>query len=326
VMGTGREYLVHYASIAVCFVLGIIEWILFRQGRQKLAMILAVLEVGGYSAFMQNCFFHDVVFDDYRLASEGFAYLLDTDEDLLFRLYIPIDDVIPGYPNLNSSLRYGYLSERTYNSLYDTATNAFLSLMGISEHRIDITDPDALNLLGTKYYLVTDTSQLPDAEGFEYVTTLEDSLQVYRNRSFYGFGWAGKSVGIFSDDLSVHDLSQAVYLDQPGDVSTYEHCSFAPFHTEIKTTNYLRGTISLAEDNILFLPIPFNKGWKVTADGMPVNAVSVNGGFLGIPLTAGDHAVELNFMSPGLKEGILCTGAGGICFLYLLFKKRKQHQ
>ena len=324
IMGIDAEYLPHYCSIAVCLVLAGAEWLLYARGVKRAALALSVLEIGCCSAFMQVCFFHDVVYDDYRLESPEFAYLKDTDPELLFRIYVPIEDSLPGYPDLNSSMRYDFLSARTYNSLYDTSTNPFLSLMGISEHRIDITDPDALDLLGVRYVLVEAEEELPQGRDYEYVTTLEDSLRVYRNLSCPGFGYAGRAAGDFASVTSVSTLKEGIFVQDPNfNSKAYADAEPAPFLPEIVTTNYLRGSITLSAPGILFLPIPYTNGWTVRTDGMPVSPTPVNGGFLGIPLEQGTHAVELNFMSPGLKAGILLSGIGLVGFAALILLDRK---
>ncbi len=327
IMGTDAEYLPHYASLLACLVLAGVEWFLYARGKTKPALILSVLEIGCCSAFMQYCFFHDVVYTDYRLSSPEFAYLMDTDPSLLFRTWFPIDDSLPGYPDLNNSMRYDFLSVRTYNSLYDTTTNPFLSLMGISEHRIDITNPDALDMLGVRYVLAENESELPAGRDYEYVTSLEDSLGVWRNLSCPGFGYAGEKVGRFASVSSVSQLKNGVFVSDPEfDLSRYDQASFAPFAAEIVTTDYLRGTVDLSAPNILYLPIPCAKGWSVRTDGVPAEIVNVNGGFIGIPLEAGMHTVELNFMSPGLKGGILLSGIGVLGFIVLLLLDRRHRR
>ena len=320
VMGIEKEYWIHYGSIAACIISAAAEWMLYRRGRLKLAKCLALAEVACCSGIMQMSFFHDVVYSDYRLESDEFTYLKDTDNDLLYRIYMPVEDGLPGYPDLNISMRYDFLSTRTYNSLYDTAANPFLSLMGISEHRIDITDPDALDLLGTKYFLIQSDGELPADREYEYVASLEDSLLVYRSVSFSGFGYAGGRVGYFDEIDSVKDMKQGVYVnDRSVSLDRYRDCTYAPFMVSVVTTDYLSGSVVLDHPGILFLPIPYTDGWTLKVDGSPAAVCQVNGGFIGAELESGTHTVELNFMSPGLKAGILLSGAGLLALIGMIF-------
>ncbi|MBR2677348.1 MAG: YfhO family protein [Solobacterium sp.] len=318
IMGIGKEYWIHYGSILFCLLMSGLIWYLWTHNQKKTAIILSILEICGYSCLMQNVFYHDVVYDDYRLGGSQLAYLQDTDEDLLYRYYIPIEDVEPSYPNLNISLKYGFLGTRTYNSVYDTLTDPFLHLQGITDHRIDITDPDALTMIGVKYYLVETEEELPNSD-FEFVTLLNDSLKVYRNQNYSGFGYSAPVFGYTKDVKDVMTLSKGIYVDEEtADLSGYANSERMPFTVTARSTDYLAGEISLNEAGILYLPIPSRNGWKVFVDGAPLEPVSVNGGFIGIPLSVGEHVVELNYLTPGLKTGIVLSGIGFALFVMVI--------
>lgn len=79
-------------------------------------------------------------------------------------------------------------------------------------------------------------------------------------------------------------------------------------------TNKITGNISLDEDKILFLSIPFDSSWKAEVDGVPVKTYRANIGFTGIPVSEGQHRIELKFTTPGVKIGGLIS----ICCIILL--------
>ncbi|MDQ0416033.1 putative membrane protein YfhO [Croceifilum oryzae] len=78
------------------------------------------------------------------------------------------------------------------------------------------------------------------------------------------------------------------------------------------TSNQVKGEIKAAKDGILYLAIPYSKGWKATIDGKRVDPIKVNATFTGLPITKGDHKIELSYFTPYLLEG------AGISFVTLL--------
>jgi uncharacterized membrane protein YfhO len=70
------------------------------------------------------------------------------------------------------------------------------------------------------------------------------------------------------------------------------------------------GTIRLNESRLLVLSIPYQNGWMVQVDGKLVKTYQVNGMYLGVLLTAGNHTVTASYETPGLKSGgIVSSGA-----------------
>ena len=89
----------------------------------------------------------------------------------------------------------------------------------------------------------------------------------------------------------------------------------------------IKGTVTAKENGVLFLSIPYDKGWKVKVDGQEVqtfpisdnaeteyddegNEVTVggdDGALLGVELAAGSHDVELSFHAPGQILGLLIS-------------------
>ena len=92
--------------------------------------------------------------------------------------------------------------------------------------------------------------------------------------------------------------------------------------------NQIKGEIQLKGSKILFLSIPYDKGWSAKVDGKRANIEKVDAGLMGILLEKGNHKVELTFEPPYVKEGtylslfsLLLFGLG-IAFFNL--QKRKK--
>ena len=88
--------------------------------------------------------------------------------------------------------------------------------------------------------------------------------------------------------------------------------------------HYLEGSIHLDHANILLVALPDNPGWSVMVDGRKAETVTVNGGFIGIPLEAGSHTVTMNFITHGLKTGCVMMVLGLCSLAGLLYMERRK--
>lgn len=77
----------------------------------------------------------------------------------------------------------------------------------------------------------------------------------------------------------------------------------------------LKGTITTLEDGYFTASIPYDKGFKAYVDGKEETIETVNTAFLGFPLKAGTHRIELVYHAPLLKEGKLISLFS--CYLFL---------
>jgi uncharacterized membrane protein YfhO len=90
------------------------------------------------------------------------------------------------------------------------------------------------------------------------------------------------------------------------------------------TTNRVTGDISVSKDKYLVLSIPYSKGWSAKVDGNSAGILRANTMFMALPLTAGNHAVELSYCTPGIKLGALLSAVGFAVFVCLwVLHKRK---
>lgn len=87
----------------------------------------------------------------------------------------------------------------------------------------------------------------------------------------------------------------------------------------------LTGTVSVGEDKILCVTLPWLDGWTAYVDGEETPLLHVNSAFMGLELPAGEHTVELRYWLPGLTAGLALTGLGLVCLAGLaVFGRRKK--
>jgi len=92
--------------------------------------------------------------------------------------------------------------------------------------------------------------------------------------------------------------------------------------------NKVSGTISLEQDKILCLSIPYSNGWTCYVNGKETEILRANTWAMALPLTAGTYDIRLEYATPGLKTGAILTTLGiiltiGICTHYVINKKKR---
>ncbi len=75
---------------------------------------------------------------------------------------------------------------------------------------------------------------------------------------------------------------------------------------------------------VLFLSIPYDKGWELLVDGRPHELLGLlDGSFLGARLTPGTHELILRYTPRGRKAGIILSACGVILWFLLLGMDRR---
>ena len=84
------------------------------------------------------------------------------------------------------------------------------------------------------------------------------------------------------------------------------------------STNEITGNISLKENKLLCLTIPYSTDWKAYVDGKEVEILRANTAFSGIMLSKGNHKIRLAYSTQGFGFGIALSIAGVIGFIALI--------
>ena len=96
----------------------------------------------------------------------------------------------------------------------------------------------------------------------------------------------------------------------------YDKLMDSPFTlTEFNSDNFT-GTVNTENNALLYLSLPYRKGWTAYVDGAATNTVPALDGMTGVYLMAGEHTVKLEYHQPLLFEGAMVSLG---CFaLYLI--------
>ncbi|WP_077612017.1 YfhO family protein [Clostridium sp. Marseille-P2415] len=235
-----------------------------------------------------------------------------------------------------------YLHENTYAlSLgfmvpYDLENNWQLELTNPAEVQNDLSV-----VLGAGPVLSEVPSEIsgtsftftPEADGDYYVFVNNKKVEKVtafigeRTRSFenvsrgylleLGFLKSGEQVTLRNDD-NEQDLVAAAYCFLPeGLQSVYNILNRNPLKLTKWTDTQIQGTVEAERAGLLYLSIPYDKGWTIKVDGKTVEPYKIFDTFLSVHMTAGSHEVSLEYMPQGLKAGGMIT-AGTVLILLVL--------
>lgn len=90
--------------------------------------------------------------------------------------------------------------------------------------------------------------------------------------------------------------------------------------------NHFSGEIKTDREKIVCVAIPYSAGWKATVDGKEAKVYQANGMYMGIAVEEGSHKIELSYTTPGLKAGVVISGAAWILFFGLAILSRKKRR
>lgn len=86
--------------------------------------------------------------------------------------------------------------------------------------------------------------------------------------------------------------------------------------------NKLTGNVTLEEDKLLCLSIPYSKGWTAYVNGKKEDVLQGNVMYLALPLQTGENEIVLKYTTPYLYVGIISSGLGWVVFLGIILWNR----
>lgn len=129
----------------------------------------------------------------------------------------------------------------------------------------------------------------------------------------------------YTDDSVTFDNALFYYRSEDLLKILYENLSENQLNIDIFEDGYVKGNVYASKDkNLLFLSIPYEKGWSAYVDGVESDIVPVyDDSFIGIRIPEGQHEIELKFVAPLSIPGkilsllmIFVLMTRGILYLY----------
>ena len=158
----------------------------------------------------------------------------------------------------------------------------------------------------------------------EYVTSL-DSENVgtvvidnkYKNSSI--------TMRLDNYNTDIKDKVNIYYLDEEVFNKVYNKLRNHQLKNVVVKGNKVSGDIKVDNDSVLFLSIPYDKGWRAYVDGKKIKVNKIAGDFTGISLSKGNHHIKLTYYSEGLFKGIIISLiSSGLFIGYIIIHLRKK--
>lgn len=98
-----------------------------------------------------------------------------------------------------------------------------------------------------------------------------------------------------------------------------------PFSPDDQKGNaLLKGSAALTQNGYFVTSLPYRQGYEAYVDGKKTDLENVNDGFVGFPLTAGEHEIIIYFSPPGKNAGMFLSLLCLLLFFILLEKEKRK--
>jgi hypothetical protein len=294
-------------------------------------------------------------YNDYTV--EAVAYIKSLDKSF-YRIDKDYNSSPAKDPSLNDGLAQDYYGTSSYNSFNQQHYVLFLQAIGNSEKGLEWQSRWTRGLggrlpvesIGSVKYFLSKNKYSP----FSYDSIAQfGDVKVLRNRFYLPLGFTYEKFIVRSDYDKMataqrdYIMMKSFFIDdkETNDYNGFERVSLkdtVPAYTwdmYLQDVNALRkdtllitnfgqnlfqGKITLDKKKLLFLSIPYDKGWTATVDGKNQEMKIVDAGMSGLLLDKGAHTVELEFNPPLVKSGAMMSLSSMLIYGFLIFWKRNK--
>lgn len=141
---------------------------------------------------------------------------------------------------------------------------------------------------------------------------------------------AGEEVTLVAENTQETMRAQIYRFSEKGLAAAYEKLSAEPWNLTSWTDSSLEGTISCKEAGTMFTTVPYDAGWSILVDGVEQKPEKILDAFIGVPVTAGTHTIEMKYRPQGLNQGMVITFASLAVLLLIagggIYQKRRREQ
>lgn len=135
---------------------------------------------------------------------------------------------------------------------------------------------------------------------------------------------AGTKVDITNDNSEI--ITYHVYkLNFEALDEAYKTLSGQVMKDQNVTDTKITGTIDVAEEGRLVLPVPADDGWMLYVDGKKTKIQPFKDALISVHLKTGTHKIRLSYTTPGLKTGAAASAAAVLLAAAGLLLGRRKH-
>ena len=95
------------------------------------------------------------------------------------------------------------------------------------------------------------------------------------------------------------------------------------FDVRVNNDLSIVGNINADKDGILYLAIPYYKGFKICIDGKKSSMKRVGDAVIGLSITQGEHKIVISYFTYGLKSGIVVSLLGLLGIIFIIKRQLK---
>lgn len=348
-----------YSTITLFYLLSLmslafVSYLLIKKPRHFILMLIlfTFVEMTAYASYnlvynrMNTNFTWDFtnratsVLQDYPNELNNYLNSLDADNiNEYYRVFVPESSLYWDYSH-NMNIHYQLQGVMTYDSTYAPSFNDLKNIAPQvkdfnSNWLFNIKDPNLMNLMNVKYAIVVDESELP-FNHYELITdTYRGSLKIYLNKDYHSLGLTFTRLMTYetlsdqyNNDTKILNEYLVVHKEDYSEIQQYlSSKNYYQMTNIVHYDNQLHGSINVDTQTFMVISLPYDAGWKIQVNGVEVKKYQVNGGFIGIPLNAGDNQIDMYFVPQGFKIGVITTAIGilllAVVFYFDKFYKRK---
>lgn len=326
------EYQLSLIVLFINLLLCPVFYYLIIYQKQRLLMLLVVLQVFGFSYALVSIYQKDYYYYDESLDQQQLQTQL-AQANPLTRIYINPSLLQPTSTlNLNQSLHYNYLSTTTYDSTYDATIKQFLQWNGIDWHIIDLNNPEILQLLGVRYVGIGQDIYLDN----NFIYTYAFSNQAI---SFYELNDYNSIAHTYNQVISTTNFNQQDYHDFTWNntlIIDEELIKQYPLTKGEKQQliiqeqfpNGFKGSINSTSNCFLLVTIPYSSSWQVKdQDNNILPIYQGDGGFMVIPLADKQYSLTFSYQPSYLliSQILSICGIFGILTMFIYDRKKQHH-
>ena len=87
-------------------------------------------------------------------------------------------------------------------------------------------------------------------------------------------------------------------------------------------TNAITGNVSVTEDKIVCVAIPYSEGWDAFVNGIETKIYPANGMYMAVKVPPGENVIFFQYHTEGLLAGAIISGTAIMAFIVLLLIKK----
>ena len=165
------------------------------------------------------------------------------------------------------------------------------------------------------------------ANGVDSITAkIGDSTKSFSNvkRGFIlDLGYVRKGTEITLSNKDKENVTAIVYHLNPEKLKeAMEALAAHPWVLSEKEDTHVSGSVTVTEDSMLLVTVPYEEGWTVTVDGVDALYEKWNGAMIAVPLSAGTHLVTFDYEPSGLRLGAMISAGSLILLLITIIAGR----